>query len=109
LKPTRTQTAAEWFFLRHFFVTATAPNTDVWTHKPVPFYPGKHPCEKPQGMLQQIINASSRPCDLVADFFMGSGSTIKATLELERRAIRGELDKDRFIQTSMEIKFINDQ
>lgn len=94
---------------RPFSVTAAVPYTDVWTHKPVQFYTGKHPCEKPQDMLQQIINASSRPGDLVADFFMGSGSTIKAAMELERRAIGVELDKERFIQTSMEIKLNPDQ
>ncbi|HBA3776912.1 TPA: site-specific DNA-methyltransferase, partial [Escherichia coli] len=56
-------------------------------HKPVQFYPGKHPCEKPADMLRQIINASSRLGDLVADFFMGSGSTIKAAMALGRRAL----------------------
>lgn len=68
------------------------------------FYPGKHPCEKPADMLRQIINASSRPGDLVADFFMGSGSTIKAALSLGRRAIGIELEEARFTQTVREIE-----
>ncbi|HBA7889826.1 TPA: site-specific DNA-methyltransferase, partial [Escherichia coli] len=72
--------------------------------KPVQFYPGKHPCEKPANMLRQIITASSRPGDLVADFFMGSGSTIKAALSLGRRAIGVELEEARFNQTVTEIK-----
>ena len=63
---------------RYFSVSAAVPYTDVWTHKPVQYYPGKHPCEKPADMLRQMITASSRPGDLVADFFMGSGSTVKA-------------------------------
>ena len=84
---------------RHFTVTAAVPYTDVWTHKPVRFYPGKHPCEKPADMLRQIISASSRHGDVVADFFMGSGSTIKAAFELGRRAIGVELEKERFDQT----------
>ena len=29
---------------RYFGVTVQVPYTDVWTHKPVQFYPGKHPC-----------------------------------------------------------------
>lgn len=63
---------SEYKHLRRYFgVTAQVPYTDVWTHKPVQYYPGKHPCEKPAEMLQQIISASSRPGDLVADFFMG--------------------------------------
>lgn len=89
---------------RYFSVNVTVPFTDVWTHKPVQFYPGKHPCEKPADMLRQIITASSRPGDLVADFFMGSGSTIKAAIELGRRAVGVELETERFIQTVNEVR-----
>lgn len=92
---------------RIFSVSVSVPFTDVWTHKPVQFYPGKHPCEKPADMLQQIINASSRPGDVVADFFMGSGSTIKAAMTLGRRAIGVELETERFIQTVEEIRELN--
>lgn len=46
----------------------------------------------------------SRPDDLVADFFMGSGSTIKAALALGRRAIGVEMEKERFNRTVGEIK-----
>ncbi|SQK36910.1 DNA-binding transcriptional regulator [Escherichia coli] len=65
--------------------------------------PDKHPCEKPADMLRQIINASSRPGDLVADFFMGSGSTIKAAMALGRRALGVELESERFNQTVKEV------
>lgn len=88
---------------RYFGVTIAVPYTDVWTHKPVQFYPGKHPCEKPADMLEQIINASSRPGDVVADFFMGSGSTIKAAIKLGRSAIGVELEEERFQQTVSEL------
>ncbi|HIH6771573.1 site-specific DNA-methyltransferase, partial [Escherichia coli] len=88
---------------RYFSVSVSVPYTDVWMHKPVQFYPGKHPCEKPADMLRQIINASSRPGDLVADFFMGSGSTIKAAMALGRRALGVELESERFNQTVKEI------
>ena len=93
---------------RYFSVSAAVPYTDVWTHKPVQFYPGKHPCEKPADMLREIIAASSRPGDLVADFFMGSGSTVKAALELGRRAIGVELETERFDQTVEEIRNLYD-
>ncbi len=89
---------------RQFAVTALVPYTDVWTHKPVQFYPGKHPCEKPADMLLQIINASSKPGDLVADFFMGSGSTIKEAIKSGRHAIGVELEGERFEQTVDEIR-----
>jgi len=58
---------------RYFYVMVMVPHTDVWTHKPVQFYPGRHPCEKPADMLEQIINPSSRPGDVVADFSWGQG------------------------------------
>ncbi|EIQ0677641.1 site-specific DNA-methyltransferase [Escherichia coli] len=89
---------------RYFSVSAAVPYTDVWTHKPVQYYPGKHPCEKPAEMLRQIISASSRPGDLIADFFMGSGSTVKAALSLGRRAIGVELETGRFEQTVREVQ-----
>ncbi|HFV1824191.1 TPA: site-specific DNA-methyltransferase, partial [Escherichia coli] len=88
---------------RYFSVSAAVPYTDVWTYKPVQYYPGKHPCEKPADMLRQIIEASSHPGDLVADFFMGSGSTIKAAMALGRRVIGVELETERFEQTVGEI------
>ena len=71
---------------------------------PCSFIRDKHPWEKPADMLRQIITASSRPGDLVADFFMGSGSTIKAALSLGRRAIGVELEEERFHQTVNELK-----
>ena len=94
---------------RYFSVSAAVPYTDVWTHKPVQYYPGKHPCEKPADMLRQIISASSRPGDVVADFFMGSGATIKAAMGLGRRTIGVELESGRFEQTVGEILVLNDK
>lgn len=94
---------------RCFGVTVDVPYTDVWTHKPVQFYPGKHPCEKPADMLEQIINASSRPGDVVADFFAGSGSTLKAAIKLGRYAIGVELEEERFIQTAEEVSEVIQQ
>ncbi|EDH1237746.1 site-specific DNA-methyltransferase [Salmonella enterica subsp. enterica] len=87
------------------FESATQDNViEIGTVKPVQFYPGKHPCEKPADMLLQIINASSKPADLVADFFMGSGSTVKAALLSGRRAISVELETERFSQAVSEVE-----
>ena len=94
---------------RQFFVTALVPYTDVWTYKPVQFYPGKHPCEKPAEMMRDIIAASSRPGDVVADFFMGSGSTIKEAIKLGRRSLGVELENKRFVQTEWEISLVSQQ
>lgn len=89
---------------RPFSVTVDVPYTDVWAYPPVQYYPGKHPCEKPSAMMEHIINSSSREGDVVADFFMGSGATIKAALKLNRRVIGVELETDRFEQTKLEIE-----
>lgn len=88
---------------RPFSVTVDVPYTDVWVYPPVQYYPGKHPCEKPSAMMEHIINSSSREGDVVADFFMGSGATIKAALKLNRRVIGVELETERFEQTKEEI------
>lgn len=47
--------------------------------------------------------ASSKPGDVVADFFMGSGSTIKEAIKLGRYAVGVELEKERFDQTEKEV------
>lgn len=62
--------------------------TDTWWHTIVPTN-GKertgYPTQKPVGILRRIIAASSDPGDLVLDFFAGSGTTGAACLELGRR------------------------
>lgn len=96
--------AAQYQLLRRpFTVTVDVPYTDVWVYPPVQYYPGKHPCEKPSAMMEHIINSSSRDGDMIADFFMGSGATIKAALKLNRRVIGVELETERFEQTKSEI------
>lgn len=88
---------------RPFSVDKTVPFIDVWNYPPVQYYPGKHPCEKPAEMMEDIIRASSRPGDLVGDFFMGSGSTVKAALKLGRRAIGVELEEKTFNETAAKV------
>jgi site-specific DNA-methyltransferase (adenine-specific) len=58
--------------------------TDAWSFETVRPYRGKHPCEKPKSLLSRIIEASSRPGDVVLDCFMGGGSTGEAALQLGR-------------------------
>ena len=72
---------------RPFTVSAEVPYTDVWEFQTVQAYPGKHPCEKPPDMAEHIVNSSSRPGALVADFFCGSGVFLAEAVRLGRRAI----------------------
>ncbi|MGE5073890.1 MAG: DNA-methyltransferase, partial [Anaerolineae bacterium] len=46
-----------------------------------------YPTQKPEGLLDRIILASSNPGDLVADFFCGSGTTPVRSAALGRRFI----------------------
>lgn len=58
---------------------------DVWEFKDPP-YPS-YPTEKNIDMLKMIIEASSKPVDLVLDCFAGSGTTLVAAEETGRRWI----------------------
>lgn len=72
---------------------ATGPVSDVWNFPSVEYYPGKHPCEKPQSMLRHMIETTSRPGDLILDPFAGSGSTARAARATGRRSVLIEKDE----------------
>ena len=77
---------------RPFNVTGPRHFTDVWDFTTVQAYSGKHPCEKPLGLMKHIIEVSTRPGDLILDPFAGSGTTMVAAMETGRRCIGIELD-----------------
>jgi site-specific DNA-methyltransferase (adenine-specific) len=61
--------------------------TDTWWHTIVPTNGTEktgYPTQKPLGILRWIIQASSKPGDVVLDFFGGSGTTAAACLEFDR-------------------------
>ncbi len=49
--------------------------------------------QKPEGLLQILIEATTDPGDIVADFFCGSGTTGAVAEKLERRWIMTDLSK----------------
>jgi site-specific DNA-methyltransferase (adenine-specific) len=62
--------------------------TDTWWHTIVPTNGRErtgYPTQKPLGVVSRIVQASSRPGDLVLDFFAGSGTTGEACINLNRR------------------------
>jgi len=64
--------------------------TDTWWHTIVPTNSKEktgYPTQKPLGILNRIIRASSNPGDLVMDFFAGSGTVGASCLEWGRRFI----------------------
>ena len=52
-----------------------------------------YPTQKPEALLERIISAHSRPGELVADFFCGSGTTLSVAEKLGRRWIGCDLGR----------------
>lgn len=72
------------------------PIGDVWTIpiiNPVASERYGYATQKPELLLERIVNAKSRPGDLVADFFCGSGTTAAVAEKLGRRWITSDLGK----------------
>lgn len=71
--------------------------TDVWE---IPFLStvslerSGYPSQKPEALLSRIIQASSNPGDVVADFFCGSGTTLVAAERLGRRWIGCDANRE---------------
>jgi len=70
-----------------------------------------YPTQKPEALLERIIKASSNEGDLVADFFVGSGTTAAVAEKLGRKWIATDLGKfgihttrKRLIQVQRELK-----
>ena len=73
-----------------------APLDDVWDISIIA--PSAHerldyPTQKPEALIERIILASSNEGDLVADFFVGSGTTAAVAEKLGRKWIATDLGK----------------
>lgn len=64
----------------------------VYTHPVNAGRQGEHPTEKPLALMTEIIADFTRPGEMVADPFMGSGTTGAACVALGRRFIGIERD-----------------
>ncbi len=53
-----------------------------------------HPTQKPEGIIERMVLASSDEGDLVVDPFSGSGTTLRVCQQLNRRAIGIEVNPD---------------
>tara|TARA_R100001126_G_C4834716_1_gene153695 strand:+ start:53 stop:919 length:867 start_codon:yes stop_codon:yes gene_type:complete len=70
--------------------------TDVWDDISFYFKRGTklHPTQKPEELIERIINASSFENDLVVDLFMGSGTTADVAKKLNRKYSGCEMDEE---------------
>lgn len=70
---------------------------DVWTFSHVHYSnPNRqnHPTQKPEGLIERMILASSDKGDAVLDPFSGSGTTLRVCQQLNRNAIGFELNPE---------------
>ncbi|MCI5131393.1 MAG: site-specific DNA-methyltransferase [Candidatus Electrothrix sp. EH2] len=70
---------------------------DVWNFSHVHYCNGNrqdHPTQKPEGLIERMVLASSDPDDLVLDPFSGSGTTLRVCQQLERQAVGIEINPD---------------
>lgn len=52
-----------------------------------------YPTQKPEALLERILKASTKEGDVVADFFMGGGTTPAVAQRLERRWIASDISR----------------
>ncbi len=57
----------------------------------------KHPTQKPVKLLKHLIGIATNPGDLVLDPFMGVGSSGHAALDLGRRFVGIELEREYYL------------
>lgn len=79
----------------HYADMEGKPISDVWD---IPFINPQalertgYPTQKPEKLLERIIEASSNPGDLVFDCFMGSGTTQAVAMKLGRKFIGADIN-----------------
>lgn len=82
---------------RYLDLSSGTPVEDIWTDVfPVNSQAKEavdYPTQKPEALLERIIEASSNEGDIIADFFMGSGTTLAVAEKLGRKWIGSDLGK----------------
>ena len=85
--------------------------TDIFPINPVAKERVDYPTQKPEKLIERIINSTTQKGDLIADFFCGSGTTAVVSEKLDRKWICSDLGKfsihtsrKRMISTQRELK-----
>lgn len=88
---------AGWRYKWYLNETKGKQVEDIWTDinltNPMAGERLGYPTQKPEALLERIITASSNQGDLVADFFVGSGTTAAVAEKLGRKWIATDLGK----------------
>jgi len=64
--------------------------SSVWN---VPRVDGDHPTQKPEKLMRDFVALFSDPGETILDPFMGSGTTLRAAMDLGRKAIGIEIEE----------------
>ena len=70
---------------------------DVWEFSHIHFCQENrqnHPSQKPEGLIERMVLASSNEGDMILDPFSGSGTTLRVCQQLNRNCIGFELNPD---------------
>jgi DNA modification methylase len=65
-----------------------------------------YPTQKPEELLERIVDTSSNPGDIILDCFVGSGSTAAVAQKLGRRWIAADINKGAIQTTSKRLQSI---
>lgn len=71
-------------------------------------YPKIHPTQKPVGILKQLIEIFTDEGDVVIDPCAGSGTTLRACMELNRNSYGFEISKEFYRRSKEEMLIYND-
>ena len=69
------------------------PLQDIWDEVGRMKGGSGYPTQKPERLIERIVNIASKENDLVADFFCGSGTTLAVSEKLGRKWIGSDLGK----------------
>ncbi|MFC1632917.1 site-specific DNA-methyltransferase [Patescibacteria group bacterium] len=84
--------------LKYYFdETKGVPVSDIWDDikliSPTSIESANYPTQKPETLMERIIQASTNTNDLIADFFCGSGSALTMAEKLGRKWVGSDLGR----------------
>lgn len=83
-----------WLFSREGF-KGNHFETSVWDEPIIPTWEHKwHKNEKPLGLMRRLIRFACKPGDTICDPFMGSGTTLRAAVDLGHPCIGIDISED---------------
>lgn len=63
-----------------------------------------YPTQKPKELIKRLMLSTTNVGDVVADFYMGSGTTVEVAMELQRKYIACDINLTAFEKTNKRIK-----